>query len=57
MKADLIKARNHIIKARPLLRRHFKKRLWPVFYEDIDYLIQAVNDCLEAIRKHERLPL
>jgi len=57
MKADLIKARNHIIKARPLLRRHFRKYLYPCFYEDIDYLIKAINDCLDALERGEKLPL
>jgi len=57
MEKDLIKARNYIVKARPLLQRNFTKRFWPVFYEDIAYLIQAIDDCLDALRKGERLPL
>ena len=57
MKADLIKARNLIIKARPLLRRHFRKHYYPCFYEDIDNLIKAINDCLAALAKGEHLPL
>ncbi len=56
MKNDLIKARAHIAAAKPLLRRHFTKRLWPCFYEDIDNLIKDITDCLTAIRKGERLP-
>lgn len=56
MKADLIKARAHLINARPLLRRHFRKHGWPCFYEDIDYLINAINDCLESLKRGETLP-
>jgi len=57
MEKDLIKAHIHVTHAKRLLRRHFSKRLWPCFYADIDHLIQALNDCLDAIRKGEHLPL
>ncbi len=56
MEKDLMKAHTHVGHAKHLLRRHFSKRLWPCFYEDIDHLIQAINDCLDAIRNRERLP-
>lgn len=57
MQEDLIKARSHIIQAALLLHKHFTKRLWPFFYEDPDRLIKDIGNCLEAIRRGERLPL
>jgi len=57
MKSDLIKARTHFAKGRALVRRHFLKHRWPVFYEDIDYLIRAIDDCLDTLKQGHRLPL
>lgn len=55
MKADLQKALALLDKLKQLLHPHFSKFHWPVFYEDIDYIAQAITDVQASLAKGEHL--
>lgn len=56
MDKDLIAALEHLSELKKLLRPHFSKFHWPVFYEDIDYISQAIKDIQDSLAKGEHLP-
>lgn len=52
----LVKARPLLVKARTVLTRQFSKHYYPFFYEDLDYLIKAIDDLKDTLQKGEQLP-
>lgn len=57
MDKDLAAALNELNSARKRLRLHFTKYHWPVFYEDLDYIIKAIRDVQQARANGESLPV